>query len=150
MDEYFSLKNQVETLVQTGTLSHLTKGERQLRVNYITATKQMIHSVFARINLVSHSQLKVDHEEKRVYHMEAYRDLDFVGGAGVFSLESEPIAFTDKNLKGVALAHKDTVVITTDIGKSIVARFLVDGGASVNMLYTDYWGRMALNAKHLI
>lgn len=44
-------------------------------------------------------------------------------------MENEPIVFTDEDLKGVAIPHNDPVVITAKIGKSIVARLLVDGGA---------------------
>lgn len=55
----------------------------------------------------------------------------------MFFLESMLIAFIDKDLKGVALPHNDLVVIKAKVGESIVTRLLVDGGATVNVLYAD-------------
>lgn len=85
-----------------------------------------------------------------MYISEAYQNLDFAYRAGMFCLENKSIVFTNEYLKRVALPHNDPIVIIAEIGKSIVARFFMDGRAAMNVLYVDCWDKMLLNANHLI
>ena len=52
------------------------------------------------------------------------------------------LTFDDSDLKGVKFPLNDPLVITPIIGNSSIKRFLVDNGASVDILFNDAYEKM--------
>src|SRR5438270_8818424 len=48
---------------------------------------------------------------------------------------SEPITFSDEDMRGVGYLHSDVIVLTVDLGDIEVRRFLVDNGSSCDILF---------------
>ena len=59
------------------------------------------------------------------------------------------ISFDDNDLEGVKFPHDDPLVIMPVIGNSSVKWVLVDGGASVNILFHEAFIKMGYNDSQL-
>ena len=59
------------------------------------------------------------------------------------------ISFGDEDLEGIKFPHDDPLVITPVIGNSSVKRVLVDGGASVDILFHEAFLKMGYNDSQL-
>ena len=59
------------------------------------------------------------------------------------------ISFNDDDLEGIKFPYDDPLVIMPVIGNSPVKRVMVDGGASVDILFYEAFIRMGYNDTHL-
>lgn len=90
-----------------------------------------------------------NNEIKRVFLMQVYQNFDFSWGFGVFTGRHRP-NFHKGGLERIYPTPHDPIVITTKVGDYLVVRFLIDDGATTNLLYSNYWKQMNLNEKQSI
>ena len=57
--------------------------------------------------------------------------------------------FTDDDLEGVQTPHNNALVVTTIVGGIEVQRFLVDMGASYDILYNSTFEKIGLKTSQL-
>ncbi|GAA0155166.1 hypothetical protein LIER_12951 [Lithospermum erythrorhizon] len=62
---------------------------------------------------------------------------------------SEPLSFSNIELKGIELPHDDPVVIAPLIANFIVERILVDTGSSTDILYLSTYDKLHLPRSHI-
>ena len=72
-----------------------------------------------------------------------------VGGPTKKARTEAVISFNDDDLEGIKFPHDDPLVIMPVIGNSSVKRVLVDGGASVDILFYDAYIKMGYNDSQL-
>ncbi|XP_024031072.1 uncharacterized protein LOC112094456 [Morus notabilis] len=59
------------------------------------------------------------------------------------------VAFTEEDANGVHFSHNDALVVEVIIGNHTVCRILVDNGSSMDILYTDCFGKMGIPKEQL-
>lgn len=96
---------------------------------------------------------KVSSETKVHLHQFHYNTphvLSYNEGEGAIVPNVPDMTFTKEDLKGVIFPHSDPLVMMVSIDGHEMRKVLIDGGASVNVLYKQAFDRMIIENKVIV
>ncbi|KAL5725266.1 hypothetical protein ACHQM5_008428 [Ranunculus cassubicifolius] len=146
-DECYNLKNQVEELVQKGSIPTYIKKIAASNNVVVSSEFEYIDAIFAQTDSVSNSQRKKQYNEKiqALRHINTVGCFNFASGLHTETWEELPVTFSPRDLVGVFSPHYDGVLITVGMGmKRRVSRMLADEGSGGCILYSNCYERLNL------
>ena len=153
-DDCIQLKNEIEYLIRQGKLNKYTKdGNNDNQDNRHNWNNRGNNDKRPQprgpvVNIISGGPTAAGttSNSRKAYAREV---LQIVGGPPKKAKTEVTISFGDEDLEGIKFPHDDHLVIMLVIGNSSVKRILVDGGASMDILFHEAFLRMGYNDSQL-
>ncbi|XP_074342535.1 uncharacterized protein LOC141680125 [Apium graveolens] len=154
LDDCRQLKDEIEYLIRREKFGHFTKGEEaggQKRDNDRRDDDRRGNNSQPRgpvINMISGVPTITGtiRNSQKTYAREV---MSIVGEPSKHSKSEMSLEFGDPDLEGLKFPQDDPLVITPIIGNCPVMRFLVDNGASTDILFHDTFISMGYNDSQL-
>ena len=153
-DDCIQLKNKIEYLIRQGKLNKYTKdGNNDNRYNRNNQNNRDNNNKRPQprgpvVYIISGGPTAAEttSNSRKAYTREV---LQIFGGPPKKAKTGVTISFGDKDLEGIKFPHDDPLVIMPIIVNSYVNRVLVDGGASMNILFHEAFLKMGYNDTQL-
>ena len=154
-DDCRQLKDEIEFLIRKGKLGKFTKDSEGTRENRGNDRRKEFDDRDRRpmpkgpvINMIfgGPTAAGTSRNSQKAYAREV---MHIVGETPKRAKTEQVLNFDDQDLEGIKFPHDDPLVITPIIGNSPVRRVLVDGGASVDILFHDTFIRMGYEDAQL-
>ncbi|XP_010243719.1 PREDICTED: uncharacterized protein LOC104587707 [Nelumbo nucifera] len=137
-EDCYDLKNEIESLICQGHLKQYVGGEAGA-----SSTQQQHQQIVSVINIIAGGTASA--LARKAY----FRQLSIQGPILKRKKQKETLSFTDEDLKGVAVPHDNTLVVSTIITYFVVKRILVDNGSSVDILFYEAFEKMKIAPERL-
>ncbi|XP_050222771.1 uncharacterized protein LOC126672864 [Mercurialis annua] len=153
-DECWHLKEEIEKLIERGSLSQFVKRDTEARETESERKKERKEEIARRprpepagvVNVIMGGSTGGDSNTTR---KKAARTVYSVSPGAPNAKKFRSVSFSEVDSHGLSVPHEDALVVKGRLNNFEVSRMLVDTGSSVNMITMEVFGRIGLKKENL-